>query len=218
MKQTQLKVIALDFDGTIVESNRIKDRAFETIFSEWPKHKETIMNWHLVHDSIERREKFRYFVEDVLGFKEQNDLVDDLVKKFSVLTKKAIINCPFVIGVQNFIKFIKSKFDAVYFISATPQSDLNEIIEQRGLGETFKDVYGAPIDKVKILKKIMLNEKISSNEILFIGDSPEDQQAAESLGIHFIGRQSDRSLNRIANPVYPEFVQIKKHFKEKYNI
>ena len=58
MKKTRLKVIALDFDGTLVESNNIKDRAFETIFCEWPEHKETMMRWHLTHDSIERGEKF----------------------------------------------------------------------------------------------------------------------------------------------------------------
>ena len=73
MKKTRLKVIALDFDGTLVESNNIKDRAFETIFCEWPEHTEIMMNWHLAHNSTERREKFRYFVEEVLALTGQND-------------------------------------------------------------------------------------------------------------------------------------------------
>jgi len=73
LKSSELKVIALDFDGTLVGSNQIKDRAFETILSEWPKHKRTMMQWHLAHNSIERREKFRYFVEKILALPGQND-------------------------------------------------------------------------------------------------------------------------------------------------
>ena len=60
MKKTRLKVIALDFDGTLVESNNIKDRAFEIIFSEWPRYTERMMKWHLMHNTRERKEKFRF--------------------------------------------------------------------------------------------------------------------------------------------------------------
>ena len=43
MKKEFLKVIALDFDGTLVESNLIMDQTFETIVSEWPEHKDAMM-------------------------------------------------------------------------------------------------------------------------------------------------------------------------------
>ena len=62
LKKNRLKVIALDFDGTLV-SQIISDRAFKAIFSDWPEHTETMMRWHKKHDSIERREKIRYFVK-----------------------------------------------------------------------------------------------------------------------------------------------------------
>ena len=97
MKKTRLKVLALDFDGTLVESNNIKDCAFETIFSEWPKHAEHMMQWHFAHDAIERKEKLRYFVEEVLGVGAgQIDLIEKLAIRFGQLTQKAIIECPFV--------------------------------------------------------------------------------------------------------------------------
>ena len=38
--------------------------------------------------------------------------------------------------------------------------------------------------------------------MLYIGDTTEDQQSAKSLGIHFIGRKSDRNLNNIADHVF----------------
>jgi phosphoglycolate phosphatase-like HAD superfamily hydrolase len=215
LKKTCLKVIALDFDGTLVESNNIKDRAFETIFCEWPEHTETMMRWHLTHDSIERGEKFRYFVEEVLALPGQNDLIEKLSSRFRELTKEAIIECPYVKGAHEFLEYFSNRI-TVYLVSATPQLDLEQIIEARGLNEYFKRVCGAPIKKVETLQGIMITEKVSVNGILFIGDSPEDQQSAIDSGISFIGRKSDRDLNDSIHPVFTDFDQIKKHFRNQY--
>ena len=217
MKKTRLKVIALDFDGTLVESNNIKDRAFESIFCEWPEHTGTMMCWHLTHDSVERGEKFRYFVEEVLALPGQNDLIEKLSSRFGQLTQEAIIECPYVKGAHEFLEYIRNRV-SVYLVSATPQLDLDQIIKARGLGGYFKDVYGAPISKIETLKQIMLSENVSVDEILFIGDSPEDQKAAKFLGIRFIGRKSDRELNVSTNSVFADFIVIKEYFSRHYAV
>ena len=82
----------------------------------------------------------------------------------------------------------------------------------------FKEVYGAPIRKAQILKKILKDENRTPEEMLYIGDTPEDQQSAKSLGIHFIGRKSDRNLNSIANLVYMDFVKIREHFNQYFTL
>ena len=217
MKRTRLKVIALDFDGTLVESNNIKDRAFETIFSEWPEHTESIFQWHLAHDAIERREKFRYFVEEVLGLSDRNDLIENLTSRFGQLTKTAIIECAFVKGAEEFLEFTRNKV-AVYLISTTPQFELNKIIEERKLGKFFKRVFGAPFKKIETLQNIMLLERVSIKEILFIGDSPQDQQSAKYLSIGFIGRQSDRKLVDNYGNIFTDFIGMKHYIKIKYEL
>ena len=217
LKSSGLKVIALDFDGTLVESNQIKDRAFETIFSDWPEHKETMIRWHLAHNSIDRVEKFRYFVVEILGMSGQNDLIGKLTTKFGELTKDAIIECPFVKGAEEFLEYIRNRY-IVYLVSATPQTDLEQIVEARGLNDNFKKVYGAPIKKTETLQNIMMTEKVTVNEIMYIGDSPEDQQCAKDLGIYFIGRQSDKVLNRSSQLVFTDFDQIKTHLNLNYAI
>ena len=205
----------MDFDGTLVESNNIKDRAFESIFCEWPEHTGTMMCWHLTHDSVERGEKFRYFVEEVLALPGQNDLIEKLSSRFGQLTKEAIIECPYVKGAYEFLEYIRNRI-SVYLVSATPQQDLNEIIKARGLSGNFKDVYGAPISKIETLKQIMLSENVSVDEILFVGDSSEDQQAAKFLGIRFIGRQSDRKLDVIDENIFNDFIEIKLYVEKNY--
>ena len=217
MSKSVLKVIALDFDGTLVESNHIKDRAFETIFSEWPEHKEAMLEWHRSRNTIDRREKFRYFVEKVLCQWGDEELINQLTDKFTELTRQAIVNCPMVAGAQNFLDEHLNKAP-LFLISATPQNELDEILERRGLRRYFKRTYGAPINKVAVLKKIMIDKKASPNEMLYIGDSLEDQLVAESLSIHFIGRQSDRELNGVTYSVYTDFIKIKDHLDQNYEL
>ena len=120
LKRTSFKVIALDFDGTLIESNNIKDQAFKTIFSDWPDHQETMMEWHLAHDAIDRQEKFRYFVKDDLGLPDRDNLIAELAKRFSMLTKQSVIDCPLVQGVRAFLENTHCRV-VVYLLSATPQ-------------------------------------------------------------------------------------------------
>ena len=210
LSRVVLKVIALDFDGTLVESNHIKDHAFETIFSDWPDHKEAMLAWHLPRNTVDRGEKFRYFVEEILGQDGNQGLIDTLNDRFSELTRQAIAECPWVKGAGEFLEDYQGKVP-LYLVSATPQTELDEIIAMRDLTNTFESTFGAPLDKVEVLKEIMVEEEASPEEMIYIGDSPEDQQAAESLGIQFVGRQSDRSLNSTINNIYSDFFKIKNH-------
>ena len=87
----KLKVFVLDFDGTVVESNKIKDQAFENIFSEWPEHRHAMMKWHFANNTMVRQDKFRYFVEVILGQQGDDELIEKLTKRFSELSYKAIV-------------------------------------------------------------------------------------------------------------------------------
>ena len=214
MSKSLLKVIALDFDGTLVESNHIKDNAFKTIFSAWPDHLDTMMEWHLSHNTIDRREKFRYFVEEILKQVGEKILINELTDKFSILTREAIIECPLVNGVQEFLDDCIGKVP-LFMVSASPQDELEIILKERQLEGYFQGTYGAPIDKYKVLKKIMTSKNVSKNEILYIGDSPEDQKAALMLGIQFISRKSDRQLNDFGD-ICLDFAEIKEHISQRY--
>jgi len=217
LKRTTIKVIAIDFDGTLVESNHIKDQAFKTIFSEWSEHQRSMMDWHLSRNDVDRQEKFRYFVEEVLGQSGNEVLIKKLIERFSVLTREAIVDCPMVGSSQSFLDDCFGKVP-MFLVSATPQNELESILEERCMDGFFKEVYGAPIRKAQILKKILKDENRTSEEMLYIGDTTEDQQSAKSLGIHFIGRKSDRNLNSIANLVYLDFVKIREHFNQYFTL
>ena len=206
----KLKVLALDFDGTLVESNKIKDNAFYSIFVEWPEHRDAMMKWHLANNTMVRQDKFRYFVEVILGQQGDYELIEKLTNKFSELSYKAIVDCSMVDGAQEFLDAFRNKVQML-LVSATPHNELKKILKARRLTRYFKEIQGGPINKVEVFKKIISVKKISPDEMLYIGDSPEDLQAAKTLGSHFVGRKSCRELNTLTNPIYPDFVKIKEH-------
>ena len=212
MNQHSLRVIILDFDGTIVESNHIKDNAFDKIFSDWPTYKKTMMKWHLASNTIDRREKFRYFVEEVLNMPENDKLINKLTDRFSILTKKLIIESPLVEGVLEFLDYFHHK-TSLFVVSATPQKELYEITLAKGLYKFFKHVYGAPINKTETIKNIQSVENVEINEMLYIGDSPEDQQTAIDVGIHFVARRSDRTLHDMTDLIFEDMNSILYHLK-----
>ena len=211
----KLKVLALDFDGTLVESNKIKDKAFYSIFGEWPEHRDAMMQWHLADNTMVRQDKFRYFVEVILGQQGDYELIEKLTNKFSELSYKAIVDCSMVDGAQEFLDAFRKKVQML-LVSATPHNELKKILKARRLTRYFKEIQGGPINKVDVLKKVISVKKISPDEMLYIGDSPEDLQAAKTLGCHFVGRKSCRKLNFLTNPVYADFVKIKEHLDRCY--
>ena len=64
---SRIRMVILDFDGVIVESNDIKTRAFGHVFSRFPEHADVMMAYHHAHVSVSRFDKFQYLVTERLG-------------------------------------------------------------------------------------------------------------------------------------------------------
>lgn len=211
-----IKILCFDFDGTVIESNDIKDAAFGKIFSEFPKHKKLMMDYHLNNNSIDRHQKFSFFVNNILKDKKKNVLVEELVEKFNVLTEKSINKCAYVEGVILFLEDNFKKID-FYLLSATPEMDLHRILNYRKINRYFKFIYGAPLNKVDVLNNIIIKKNIKADEILYIGDTQEDLEAAHETKVNFIHRQSDRKLKENKYPSFKDFESIAKYVKSNFN-
>jgi phosphoglycolate phosphatase len=197
---TDLKLIILDFDGVIVESNGIKDRAFDRLFRDAPRHHAEIMAYHMAHNHVDRHEKFRHIAESILNREATPRLMDEWARRFSEYTRQAIIECPFVPGAEDFLRKAYQRVP-LYLASATPQDELDVIVDERRLRPYFRAVRGAPEKKKAMLNRILSEERAAPAEAVFVGDSPEDLQTAKEIGVSFIGRQSRSSFEGASFPV-----------------
>ncbi len=203
----RIKTIILDFDGTVVDSVGIKDWAFETLFNIYPERLDQIMEYHLSHNATVRHEKFQYIIENILNQEFSKETERDLSRRFSALVFKRIVGCPYVPGAKDFLDYFSPRLP-LYLVSASPADELEGILEARNLKRYFKKVYAIPWAKEDAIRDILIIEKISPDEAVFVGDAFEDYQAARSAQVFFVGRRSNKSFRDAEIPVYDDLSEI----------
>jgi phosphoglycolate phosphatase len=182
-----LKAIVFDFDGVILESMNIKTQAFRDLFSDYPEHQEAIVKLHLDNGGMSRFEKFRIIYREFLGKHLTDADTDEMGQRFSRLVFDSVLKCPYVTGAHEFLEKVHKTYE-LYVASGTPQDELREIVRLRGLDHFFRNVYGSPDSKVTILARIMLEQSLKPEEVVFVGDAMGDYRSAKETSVHFIGR------------------------------
>ena len=195
MTSQDLRTIILDFDGVLVESNDIKDKAFEAVFAAYPQHLKAIIAYHHSVTAI-RFEKFRYVHEHILHLPYNAAIEKQLGDVFAEFCVAKVSVCPSVRGANEFLKYFYGRIP-LYLVTINPQADLDIILKNRGLEYYFKGVYPVTGSKQKAIEQILSVENISKNQALFIGDSQGDADSAKAAGVEFIGRQSDMVLKDV---------------------
>lgn len=202
------RLILLDFDGVIIESVGIKDQAFEELYRDYPQFSSQIMAYHLSHNATIRYDKFRYIAEDILKEPYDSQKEKELSKKFSNLVFDKLVRCPFVEGAVEFLEYFSRQLP-LYLISISPENELLKILNARSLEGYFKEVYANPPSKSEAFKKILASEQVDASESVYIGDTPEDYQAATTTGIPFIGRKSGKKFPEGDFPVFKDMWGVK---------
>ena len=191
MLPKKFKAIFLDFDGVVVESTDIKTEAFYEIYLPYGLEiAQKAKEYHAKNQGISRSIKFKniheLYLNKFLEVKEQ----EILSTNFSKLVFKKILDCPLVDGIIDFLEIHHNNNIPVFLLSATPDKELVKIVITRKLDGYFAEVYGSPNTKKDAGMSIIDRYNFNSQEILFIGDSNSDYQAALSLNTKFIWRIS----------------------------
>jgi HAD superfamily hydrolase (TIGR01549 family) len=187
-----VKVIALDFDGVVLESNSAKTEAFEQLSNAYPLEATEFMSFHRSNVSLPRRAKFAKLAEQ-LGRDGDLALIEDMENSFSTLVKRKVVSSQRVEGLDDFLGNFEHL--PLYIVSHTPQDELIAILKETGLYPHFSGIYGCPPHtKVDALRDIASRESILLEQIVFVGDAQSDAQAATETGVVFVGRDSGLDL------------------------
>mgnify|MGYP001595904519 FL=1 len=183
-----IEVIFFDFDGVIVESVDLKTDAFAKLFEhEDENNLKDMVAYHLKNTGVSRYEKFGYIYEKILKRPLDNKEFQALCNRFADIVFDGVLKVPYVEGVMEFL----GKYSLLYkcfVVSATPQKELEEIIQKRGIRNVFKAIYGAPKSKSDAVKEILISKNIKPINSLFIGDALSDYNAAMANCVKFVAR------------------------------
>lgn len=186
-----IRCVAFDFDGTLVDSNRIKHETFFDVVAGIEGGVD-ILNSVLLENPGDRFEIFRRFVE-----RSPNALTSDtptqrahwmssLAAEYTRRCEDAVTACPEVPGAGSLLTQLRQQGIVAAIISATPTEALAAIVARRGWNEAFRHVFGGPSEKSENLMRLASATSLRPDEIVMVGDKQADQQAAEDFGCRFV--------------------------------
>lgn len=184
------RAIILDFDGVVVESEPVKDELFRELFALYPAQYVAAMRFHESDRSLPRRRKFEHLVFDLLGWRDDPELVTSLVAEFSALAIERLVSCPLVPGARELLEHFAGRVP-LYVASVTPRDDLVEILRRRGLIAGLTKVFGdPPTTKAEAVRQVLRSTGAPPADVVLVGDSASDRRVAAAAGIRFVGRHA----------------------------
>jgi phosphoglycolate phosphatase-like HAD superfamily hydrolase len=182
---TFYKTLVFDCDGVVLNSNKIKTRAFYDVASIYGhKVAKEFKDYHCENGGISRYAKFEYLITDILNAKLEQQLLQSLLDDFAHKVKQALITCEVAKGLETLRQ--KTKLANWLIVSGGDQSELREVFADRRLDKYFDGgIFGSPDNKDAILKR-ELNSKNITKPAIFIGDSKYDYEVAQLSGLDFI--------------------------------
>lgn len=182
------KLLVFDFDGVLADSVDIKTRAFEEIYKPFGERiASKVIQHHCRNGGMSRFDKFKYYHSSYLNLKLSDYQLEMLSEQFSDLVMKAVINSNEVPGANKFLQNYCFNNKKCIVNSATPEKEIFQIVEKRGMSKYFNDIFGSPSSKYDNLILAMESFELKKQDLVFFGDSKSDLHAANALKIDFIG-------------------------------
>ena len=187
-------VVFWDFDGVIKDSVEVKSIAFGQLFTPFGEDVvKRVREHHEANGGLSRFDKLPIYL-GWAGILSTPELVEKYSNKFSILVKRKVIESKWVPGVLEFLRN-KTNRQLYFIITATPQDEIEEIINELELTEFIDKIIGAPISKSNAIKSILESFCIEAEQSIMFGDSMTDYQAATENGITFLLRRTSSNVD-----------------------
>ena len=180
-----IRSIVFDFDGTLIDSNRLKYEAYFELFPDKDHHARIIRE--VLFESFEQTRYVileeilrRLGVEDHTRIKESKKLAE----QYNNIVVASAKTCPEKAGAEEALKRLSPMY-RLYVNSTTPDASLQEIIRFRKWDGYFRGVFGYPHKKPETLLRIMALENLRSDQVLVVGDGESDRKSAAESGCPF---------------------------------
>lgn len=176
--------VVFDFDGTLVDSNAVKDACFLEIAGAYPEGRERMAEI-LKIPGLDRHAVFDLFCRTVDTDGSRSDV---LVGRFTALADRRVSQAPEIAGASALLNQLKGAGIPTFLSSATPLSSLARIVETRGWTAFFAGLHGRPADKLDTLRAVSRSLQVDDPaRMAVVGDGLDDLQSARAFGCIFFG-------------------------------
>ncbi len=204
VKQT-IKAIVFDFDGTLVDSLKIKYEARFELFAE-----ETAAVRAVAAEVIPqirgklRGEIIRAVLQrthgELVGSKAFEERVANYIQRYDRLIENRIVAQGLFPGVREMLESVNVRY-ALYVNSGTPEYALKKLLERLKSDLFFKAACGidpsrtegASVMKQENMQRIIKQASVHPAQVVVVGDGTEDLDCAQASGCSFVAIRSERN-------------------------
>jgi phosphoglycolate phosphatase-like HAD superfamily hydrolase len=204
---SKYKVLLWDFDGVILDSMPIRSKGFEVVLAQYPKEQvEQLMAFHEANGGLSRYVKFRYFFEEIRKESVTEEEILVLAGKFSEIMLSLLMDENLLI--QDSVSFIKSNWQNfhMHIVSGSDGKELKIINDALNLSSFFKTINGSPTPKKQLVAAVLADNQYDKKEVILIGDSINDFDAASFNDISFAG-YNNTELRSISENYIEQFTR-----------
>ncbi|WP_446011741.1 HAD family hydrolase [Candidatus Electrothrix sp.] len=189
------RVVVFDYDGTLVMSNDIKRDAYFRAIPEYGNILDTVLR---MNPGDTRREIIRKVLLSIdpdwaMG-EELSSRIEEVAERYDIIATKGASECPERSGATACLKRL-SEHVPLYLLSATQQDSLERIVDYREWRSFFQRVVGVTVsEKAGMLKSFAVEQYVHMDDILMVGDSDFDRDAACSAGAAYFHMASGNTM------------------------
>ena len=191
-----IKCIILDFDDTIIFSEKMKKEVFYQLTERYGN-----IGINYYNDNIEKRLSREEYLKGLSQLIIKNSLIDNesnkylytiLLTEFTEIVRNNLINSKLIPNVNIFLENMFNRGIELYISSKSKENDILDTLSHKNLLNYFKGIYGLSNTKLEHLDFIRELEDIQFEEMCFIGDSKSDYDVSVERNTKFIGIQTQR--------------------------
>ena len=188
------KILILDFDGTVIDSNFVKENSIIDFIR-----KNYNLNIFNIVDNFKFQSLTRY---ELVNLAKTSPITLEEKNEIDQLLNTKVISAsldPFLFDLYKYCSKFKIK---IYLVSNTPNKSLKIILNNLKITHYFYKVIGKKnnLPKSKVFSKIIQDEKVKPFEVLSVGDNIQDYFASKINSIPFHGIYN-KSLIAVVNSI-----------------
>ena len=188
--------IILDFDGVILDSNKIKERAIKNATKKYLSHekKDEFSKYFVLNNGLPRELKISRFFN-----KETTEII---LARYNNILESELKKADFTYCLELFLNKLRKMGIKPLILSGGDFLEITKLLKARNKLDYFSKIYGGPKTKSQNVKSIKFRGRV-----LFIGDSLVDYQTAKKCNFDFVFMYR-----------YSQFLNWKKYFIDKDNV
>jgi phosphoglycolate phosphatase len=190
-----IRVVVFDFDGTLVQSNHVKEACSGRVVAHLPGGAAAVAaarrgggNRYQVYREVARR-------LDPDGDPERIEThARELAAAYTRCCARGIIAARERRGALAAVSRLKRRGFRIWINSATPWRDLPDLVRRRGLARYLDGALGGPASKIDNLRRVLAAEGVAGRDVVMVGDSPDDREAARAVGTWFVAITAEQRI------------------------